>query len=233
MEKTLLCLPHAGGSTIIYHKWKKTFGNNIEILPLEYSGRGKRSGEQLFSNIDQIVEDLYNQVVQIIGSNNSYAVFGFSMGSLIGYELCLKLIDHGYKRPLHFFAAALEAPIHLEERKSIHSLSDEEFLREIKKYNGMPEFILKDPVSKKYFLSILRSDFKAIDDYKCKGRKLQTELTMLMGEKDVIPKEKIRGWKEIITGTSKEYSFNGDHFFLNDHYVEIKEIIKKTMLLKF
>ncbi|MCS4470409.1 thioesterase domain-containing protein [Clostridium botulinum] len=41
----LFCLPYAGGSEAIYHKWKKYLNPSIELSPIELKGRGKRYNE--------------------------------------------------------------------------------------------------------------------------------------------------------------------------------------------
>ncbi len=38
----LFCLPYAGGSEVIYYKWKKYLNPSIQLEAIELKGRGKR-----------------------------------------------------------------------------------------------------------------------------------------------------------------------------------------------
>src|SRR5215213_3277321 len=90
MEKIYcFCLPFAGGSRYSYRNYEETGSSFLQIIPLEYPGRGARIKEPLVSNIDFLVQDLYRQIEGLAGSRK-YIIYGHSMGGLLA---CL-LVRH-------------------------------------------------------------------------------------------------------------------------------------------
>lgn len=98
----LFCIPCAGGSANAYLKWNNYLQYNIELCPIELKGRGGRSDEAYYEDIDEAVEDVFNLIKDSI-NNNEYALFGHSMGGLIVYELYYKLLENGMKLPKQIF----------------------------------------------------------------------------------------------------------------------------------
>ena len=58
----LYTIPFAGGSSLSYAGWNKYLSSDIELMNLDYSGHGKRIGEGLISNFDDVVSDILNQI---------------------------------------------------------------------------------------------------------------------------------------------------------------------------
>ena len=58
----------------------------------------------LYKNFEQAIDDLFEQIIMIV-NHSEYVLFGHSMGALIAYELCNKLIDNGKKKPKHLIGA--------------------------------------------------------------------------------------------------------------------------------
>ncbi|MFK4308505.1 medium-chain acyl-[acyl-carrier-protein] hydrolase [Bacillus sp. RC242] len=227
---TLFCLPNAGGSAVMYLKWKKYLSPYIELYPIEIAGRGKRVDEPLFTNVDEIVSDIYGLIKNHI-DKQPYAIFGYSMGSLVGFELCQKLKRNGHKEPVHFFTASLEAPQFVAKKKNIYNLPMEEFKREVLNFNGIPQEIANDISLLNYFLSILKSDFKAMDTYEYSDESIlmKTNLTILYGEEDNFSLDNVYGWKNLTTGESVVHKFSGGHFFINNNLNEIIEKVNQTI----
>lgn len=62
----LFILPHAGGSAKSYCAFKHFLPQEIELVPLEPSGRGARLGEPFFDNIPDCVTDLIDKNLSLI-----------------------------------------------------------------------------------------------------------------------------------------------------------------------
>lgn len=73
MEKMrLLCLPYAGGSAAsIYLPWKRKLKEEVEVIPLELAGRGKRIKEPLLQSVDEMVTDLIEKTSLILSEGRS------------------------------------------------------------------------------------------------------------------------------------------------------------------
>jgi surfactin synthase thioesterase subunit len=81
----LLCLPHAGASSMLFLQCEKYFDSS-EIIPIDPPGRGRRMSEPLCHTIGEMIADLKRQVVAEIGPNDEYTFYGHSMGALLIYE---------------------------------------------------------------------------------------------------------------------------------------------------
>ena len=98
----LFCFPYAGGSSVVYDKWKKHLSNSIELIPIEYPGRGRKFTAPLCKNINEIVEDAFDSVKNHL-DGSSFSFWGHSMGALIAYELSHKFKQLNYVAPVHIF----------------------------------------------------------------------------------------------------------------------------------
>lgn len=58
----LFCIPHAGGLACYYNEWKLMMKerSDIEVYPIELSGKGSRSDEPLYHSIEEASRDIYN-----------------------------------------------------------------------------------------------------------------------------------------------------------------------------
>lgn len=226
----LFCLPYAGGSAVIYLKLKRYLNNNIELVPIELAGRGKRYNELLYEDMDEAVNDIFNVVKNEI-HNYKYAVLGYSMGTIISYELIKKIIEEKLDGPEHVFFAAKE-PMYMETKeKSIHKLIDNEFINEIVKLGGIPKEILEQKGILDFFLPILRADYRIVELYKDTSEitDLGCDITALGGKKDNITEEKMYAWREYTTKRFKLHMFEGGHFFINDNIENICNIINEEL----
>jgi surfactin synthase thioesterase subunit len=227
----LFFFSYAGGTATLYLKWKKYIHRFIHIYPLEIPGRGTRINESLCYTVEDIVDDAYRKISKLI-DDEEYAIFGYSMGSLIGFELCRKLKENGHKMPLHLFTAALMSPQLIEKRKNIHTLSNEEFQQELIKYNGFPNEIIENKAIMDFYLPIFKADFEAIETYKYRknNNKIDVDITTLYGKEDNIQLDQIHTWANVTTGTHNTYEMKGNHFFILNQAEGISDIINKTIV---
>src|ERR1700738_4611092 len=110
----LFCLPYAGGSEVIYYKWKKYLHPSIQLIPIQLKGRGKRFSEIFYENIEEAVDDIFENVKDKI-VDDDYAIYGHSMGSLLAYELYYKISKLNLKKPKHIFFSGYKAPSIIRE----------------------------------------------------------------------------------------------------------------------
>lgn len=99
----LYCLSCAGGTAAPYRDWK---GRGVEVCPLELSGRGTRFNEPLYWSMDEVVDDLLPR----IDTRHPYALFGHSLGSILCYELLVRLQKEQLPPADHAFFSAANPP---------------------------------------------------------------------------------------------------------------------------
>lgn len=226
----LFCLPYAGGSALVYTKWKKLLGNGIDIYPVELAGRGKRFEMPLYGCFNEAVEDVYNAVKNDV-SESAYAFWGHSMGSLLAFELTYKLVDSGYGEPVHLFLSGRRPPHLNDNDRKLYDLPDNEFIKEIRKLGGTPDDFFKNDELLKVYIPVLKADFKIIEKYKLikKRHKLNTSITLLCGTKDTINPTEANEWRNYTRGQFRVVWFEGGHFFINDYEKSIADIINTTL----
>lgn len=88
----LVCLPYAGGSAMMYGRWRGKLGKDIEILQLELPGRGLRFKDKNAQNMEELTEDLAERLEIMVGDSD-YVLLGFCYGAIVAYSL----YQHIYK----------------------------------------------------------------------------------------------------------------------------------------
>lgn len=227
----IFCFPYAGGSAAIYGKWKKYLDKSIELVPVELAGRGRRISESFYDSMSQAVDDIYNIINPLI-KQGDYAFYGHSMGTIIAFELCRKIMDKGDRQPLHLFVSGRYPPDLKEESKFLSRLPDDEFFKEIFKLGGTSVGIIENKELRDIFVPILKADYRIIEEYRCinSNKKFDYDITAFTGKADSeVTYSEIEEWKKHTTGQNLVYEFEGNHFFINDKIIEITEIINSTI----
>ena len=228
----LFFFPYAGGSARIYKAWQKYFPPEIEIVPIEAPGRGRRFGEKPCEAIEDTVTDAFNQIRDQINDGH-YAFFGHSMGAVISHELTYRIIEAGLPAPLHLVFSGRGAPQipDAKDEERIHLLPDEEFKQKLIDYGGTPEEVMTNEELMKIFLPILRADFKACDTYVRKDcdYKFDFGITVLYGLEENLTDEQVRGWQEFTNLPIKIHGFPGGHFFLHQQTINVVRVVCQAL----
>lgn len=225
MRIDLFCLPYAGGSVAIYRDWLKYAASHINVIPLEYAGRGTRYCEPLYKNFEECIEDLYGIVKKNIEHDKTFALFGHSMGALVAYEITLKLKADNLI-PKHLFISS-RVPPHLSQFNYFSSLTNDQFLLRLEKMGGTPKEFFKENELIDIYLPIIKNDFRIIEEYLSSNQTFSSEgiLCNTSGffgkEENII--EEMQEWNRYIAKEYKVFQMQGDHFYLNK---EEKSLIK-------
>lgn len=226
----LYCLPYAGGSANVYSRWRYYADKNIKVIPVELAGRGKRLGEPLYKSMQEAIDDVFN-ILTASSDENSYALFGHSMGSSLVFELSHKMIQATKKEPVHLFVSGRCPPFH-HEGKKLSLLPDNEFKKEVLDIGGTPKEIFENEELCDIFLPILKADYRIIDafEHSQKNVKLDCGISVLNGREDKMTTlEKIQKWRDYTTGKTEIYEFDGGHFFINSYTEQIMDIVNRTL----
>lgn len=229
----LLCVPYAGATSMNYLQWKKHFNADIQLIPLDPPGRGRRITEACAHSIDEAIQDMVSQIHYLLDPNEDYALYGHSMGSLLIYELLHQLKNTTFNIPAHVFLSGRNPPQYPIPLRISH-LNDPEFITEILKYGGTPEGFFENKQLADLFLPILRADYKMVEDYVyVEKEKLPVDITYFYSSEDAgISLDWINRWKELITGDFNIYTFRGAHFFIFEHAKEISSIMNNVLNTK-
>lgn len=224
----LFCLPYAGASVYSYRNIKNLLAGKIGVIPIELPGRGNRISEPLLKDIHAMADDIFLQMENRL--NTPYAIYGHSIGAILGYLLVKRIIHEKLPQPLHLFFTGHGGPSVREKIPHIHSLPKKEFIEKLMEYEGSPREVLHDNDAMEFFEPMLRADFKAIETYAYeKGDPFDVPITVMTGTHEKISDEEIAKWQDETLQKISTRRFPGGHFFIFQHLPEICRIIQQTL----
>ncbi|MBF0439412.1 MAG: thioesterase [Magnetococcales bacterium] len=225
----LFCISYAGGNAYAYLGLTKHLDPDIQLLPLETPGRGRRGREPLLNTISALTTDLLSQMREKI--HGPYAIFGHSLGAHLGNLVIRRLIHENQTLPRHLFVSGAAGPSRPRSAALIHSLPKEAFLAEVGKYGGLPKEILAHQELIDYFEPILRADFQAIETHVHQpAPPMNLPITAMTGSQDaIVTLDQIQLWQKETLHPLTIERFPGDHFFIFEQWPRIGEIISETL----
>jgi medium-chain acyl-[acyl-carrier-protein] hydrolase len=210
----LFCFPYAGSGTLSYRQWSARLPE-LEVTLVQLPGRERRLLELPMMDLDTLVKTLVAEILPYC--DRPFAFFGHSMGGLIAFELARSLRRCNHSQPLHLLLSGCRAPQLPLLHPPLHTLSDADFIQELRRYNGTPEAVLTNAELMQFFLPTLRADFTLIETY-CYITEppLDRPITVFGGLQDAeVEPEDLEAWRVHTTETFARHLLPGDHFFLN------------------
>jgi len=224
----LVCFPYAGGSARIFREWHDWCRPEVEVVPIELPGRGAHSQGPLIDRMDAMVERLMPAVEPLL--DKPFAIFGHSMGALIGFELSRALKAAGRRCPLHLFASGMRPP-HRKGQYQIHTLPDHQLIEALRSLNGTPDEIMGDSSLVEFYLPLLRADLRLAETYRyAPGCPLDHPITVFSGIGDITTPINHQGdWQQHTRSGCTVRLLDGDHFFIQHHAHLLAASILKSL----
>jgi medium-chain acyl-[acyl-carrier-protein] hydrolase len=214
-EFRLFCFPYAGGSSLIYRSWARALPPFVEVVGVQYPGRGTRLLEPSIKKMEPLADGIVAELTPAL-QEKPFAFFGHSMGATLAFEISSRLAQQNGPRPLMFFASGRQAP-HVPDRDPLtYHLPDDEFVGYLRRLNGTPKEILESEEVMQLLMPVLRADFELIQTYTYQpSPKLQCPLVVFGGIGDAdIPRNDLEAWCTLTESTCSVRMFPGDHFFI-------------------
>ena len=211
----LFCFPYAGAGSRVFSSWPDTLPREIEVCPVNLPGREARLREPPITDMDRLVRSVVRALLPYV--DKPFALFGHSMGALVGFETARHLRREYGLSPAHLFVSGHVAPIYLEMVPRRHTLPEPQFSDELRYLNGTPREVLNNPELMELILPILRADFELCETYKYESEPpLDCPLSVYGGLQDEFAEcEHLEGWRHETTGPFAIHLLRGDHFFLH------------------
>nr|AXL06071.1 thioesterase [uncultured bacterium] len=224
----LVCLPHAGGSASFFHPVSKALAPAVEVLAVQYPGRQDRRHETPVDTIAALADQILDALRHL--GDRPLALFGHSMGAVLGYEVGLRMRDAGLPSPAHLFVSGRRAPSRYRHEQ-VHQVSDARIVSELRTLSGTDTTMLADPEVLRMILPAVRSDYRAIETYRHDpDRKLDCPVTVLTGDSDPrVSIDEARAWDEHTTGPTDLQVLPGGHFFLVDQSEQVIALLGQKL----
>jgi pyochelin biosynthetic protein PchC len=224
----LVCFPHAGGSASFFFPVSARLSPAVEVCAVQYPGRQDRRTEP---NIDSIpaLADAIVPVVRTL-ADRPLAFFGHSMGAVLAFEVALRLERGGAAPLVRLYASGRRAPS-CYRAETVHRLSDQEIVAELRKLSGTSSDLLGDPETLEMILPAIKNDYRAIETYRpVPGQTVGCPILVLVGDRDPrVTTDEAKAWAEHSTGPFDMRVFPGGHFYLIDHSEEIIRLISADL----
>jgi surfactin synthase thioesterase subunit len=216
---TLFCLPYAGGSAAAYLPWQRLQPVGLLIKPVELPGHGRRLDEEPVDDLDALVARLATELAGQLPAR--YALFGHSLGALIGFELTHTFARQGLPSPQALFVSASSAPSRRDDARYLAlAATDHALLKdELRRLGGTPEELLDNEELMALMLPIVAADFRLCASFAKRDRpQLSCPLHVFGGEHDTsVPAAALAAWQRETRGSFSVERFDGGHFYLQRH----------------
>lgn len=219
----LVCLPHAGGAASYWYPMSAALTPRIDVLSVQYPGRQDLRHEPCLESITELADEVTKAVWPY--TDRPLALFGHSMGAVVGFEVARRLEARGVV-PAVLFASGRRAPSrHRDE--DVHLRGTDGVLAELRQLGGTDPRTLEDPEILNMILPAVRADYKAVESYRYEsGPPLSCPVHVLVGDEDPrVTAEEARAWRSHTVDECDLRFFSGGHFYLTDHQSEIVRLV--------
>lgn len=214
----LLCVPYAGGGASLFRRWPGFLPSDVEILAVQLPGREKRLNHPPCADLRVIVDNLLTALCPFL--DRPLAMFGYSMGTRIAFELARKLRARDGMEPAHLLMAACKAPQIPEPPNPRFLLPDAEFKEALRRLGGTPDEVLDNDELMDLFLPAVRADFALKESYVHQPcAPFACPITAFCGDRDdEAPPDEVSPWHTQTSGEFRMRIFEGRHFFMHDNF---------------
>ena len=212
----LVCLPHAGGSSLPFAGWQTWMPAGVLVLMAALPGRGERWREPLPHRFDDLVEDLAGRLAPRL--DGPFALFGHSFGALLAFELARVLPSMGCQQPRLLAVAGRNGPALPAAGEPMHALPDREFAAAIRRLGGTPGDVLDDEDLRATFAPVVRADLRLAETYRRRpGPPLCCPVAAYAGVADpLVDVGGLAAWHGETTAGAEVSWLEGGHFVLNN-----------------
>lgn len=218
----LICLPPAGAGASTFYPLLSLDSAALEVCPVAIPGREDRFGEPLPGSIAALADLLSKQLQPML--DRPYAILGYSMGALLGWELAQRWRTQGERVPDMLFALAARAPHRpYDDDQPLHKLESAAFRDALVRLGGMPAELLEQPEVMEIYEPILRNDLRNCETYvQADSAPLDSTIHALVGEQDVLVSvAEAEAWQQHTRGDFQLHRLDAQHILARQELLDI------------
>lgn len=223
----LFCLPYAGTGASLYAQWQQYMDDKIEICCIQLPGRENRRKEHLCGEPDTLIDAIAEEMKEYL--DKPFAVFGYSMGGILAYELTMKIYEKFHVKPVKLFMSA-SSTFREKKETEVSEMDEPQLMDYMKRSGGVPMEILQDSVYRKEYFPIIQNDYRLVEQYRFPYKKVPCEIVAFASTEDKeVSYENVR-LMQFFTPKFRLYPMKGNHFFIRKEYKKMEEIVSREML---
>ncbi len=225
----LICFPYAGGAAAAFNGWARNLPAGVQICAIQMPGRAERWKEPVYTDVSEAVNKLAEILLDRL--DGPFAMFGYSMGAQMAFELARVFRREGVQ-PACLFVAAHRAPQLSRVLSPLHSLPDSEFIEEIaRRYEAIPPAVLEDAEIRRLFLNALRADVTMGERYTFTAAEpFSFPISVFGGTSDrSVTESELEAWRVHTSSSFKLRLLPGGHFFLRTSQSQLLQAIGEDL----
>jgi medium-chain acyl-[acyl-carrier-protein] hydrolase len=221
----LICFPPGGCGASIFNNWSKYLPSGLTVGAIQLPGREARFKEVAFSDMASLISELLTGIMPYIKSA-PFAVFGHSVGSLIGFEFVRQLYQNQLPAPEYLIVSGRRAP-HIPLDKILHSEPDIALIEELRLIGGTSNIILDDPELMSLFLPVVRADFTINETYKIFDKPyVHCPILALGGNDDPLVNQSfLEQWRQYTTREFEVVMLAGGHMAFKENPQPLLDVV--------
>ncbi|MFB6456399.1 SDR family NAD(P)-dependent oxidoreductase [Chitinophaga sp. Hz27] len=225
-KRRLYCFPYAGSGASAYSRWADAFGEELEIIAVQPSGREERSHEPACTALPALIADLMNDYTD---PEETFYFFGHSMGALVAYEFYAALQRSGRKLPAGMILSGCGAPLEASTG-TLHQLNETAFIEEVLRSYGDPGVAAARRQALQHTSELLRADLQVLECYQPGGMAINIPLTVVAGISDQLaPPAEVRRWMELSTNDFSICYLHAGHDLVQQKSQDLIKIISAAI----
>ncbi len=211
----LFCFPFAGAGAAAFRGWAEGLPSGVVVSPARLPGRESRMAEAPLRRMERLVAELAEAILPYL--EQPFAFFGHSMGAVVAFELARRLRREKRPLPVALFVSGARAPQFRLGHVPPPEPSEEQFLRELDRLEGLPEAVRSNPELLRVVLPALGADTELYRNYVySEEAPLDCPIRAYGGLEDPnVSREHIEAWGRQTTSSFAARFFPGGHFFID------------------
>lgn len=212
----LVFFPHAGGSAGVALPLSVASPARVEVVTIQYPGRQWRRAEPPATDIRGMAGEVARALTDT--DDRPIAIFGHSMGAIVGFETALMLEATHPGLVTRLFASGSGPPSRPRRLHLNADATDDELVAELRQMGGTDETHFADGEALRLSLPALRDDYRAMAAYRCaRGARVASPIIAMVGRDDpATGYDDAAGWVDHTRGGFGLRVYPGGHFYLNE-----------------